>query len=1061
MKKLFTLSAVVAMLAASLSMAQAGIINIAAWNFENDAIAAYVPNPAPSTALTAATASSIGMAAYTTGTNDPDVLAGAVSDTGGNLITNVTHTWRVRGQKTGNGWSSTAPIGVQGAQFNVDTTGFTLPINVTFDWYVTGSGEAHMQLQYTTNNWTTSSNILITIPVAEQTSLQNSNNTSGADANTVAGYYVSDNALVSGVVAGQDWFTNLTASITDPNAANNPNFGIRIVNASTGAACLAASGAAFGTSGNWRFDNISVSGTAPTGPTLNPASNITADSNSFAITYTATPAWSSKITSITVGSYSLPLNPTTTNSTSITFNMADVAAGNLFRTNASVTILVVATGYAADSAIQPIAPGAPTTWNITQQPAGPTGNGGTLITNPVVSMQDQWGNTATTASGSVTASPAGGTWAFGSGSGTTVPIVNGAATFTNLSATSAANVSAAYISLNGALGTLTTTSFNLPAPATSGFGATNLAVFQEDVVAKNSTFSILEVNPVSSSVVQTIPIPATGPNALRMSSAATTGRMSDSADGTLVCFTGFETQDGSLVTTPDVTSVNPRGVGTLNGGGTFALQTSYTGDGQVSANQTRSATTLDNQTWYIGDKGGVYTNNTGNAPVIATAGNNVRSMKAFDGLVYFMQQASGKVVQTPISYVNGGSYVPLSGFNEESNCLDFYMVQSGANGSTYDTLYYIDGTKADGVGANGGIFKYYFTGTYDGISGAPVWAQASGSPQISANLSGDGLCARTNAAGGIDLYFTTGTGGVAGNSLVTVHDSGATNVFSLGAVTTNYTASANATLKGVALAPIALVTNIALSASASSVVVGSTTNLVALVQILPANAANQVVIWNSDNTSAATVNGSGVVTGVGVGTAHISATTTDGTSLSATNLVTVTSATVSVTGIALSASASTLIVGGSSTTIYDIITPANATTQTVIWHNDNPGVVSTNVDSTGTNCTLTPVTAGTAHVWATTTDGSNLSATNLVTVNTAPASQLTGAAQLGGGKFKFAFTNLTGLSFSVLATNNLAVPKASWPVVGTAVEYPAGSGNYQYTNPSATGTNKFYMIRQP
>jgi len=41
------------------------------------------------------------------------------------------------------------------------------------------------------------------------------------------------------------------------------------------------------------------------------------------------------------------------------------------------------------------------------------------------------------------------------------------------------------------------------------------------------------------------------------------------------------------------------------------------------------------------------------------------------------------------------------------------------------------------------------------------------------------------------------------------------------------------------------------------------------------------------------------------------------------------------------------------------------------------------------------------------------------------------------------------------------VPKASWPVVGTAVEYPAGSGNYQYTNPSATGTNKFYMIRQP
>ena len=43
---------------------------------------------------------------------------------------------------------------------------------------------------------------------------------------------------------------------------------------------------------------------------------------------------------------------------------------------------------------------------------------------------------------------------------------------------------------------------------------------------------------------------------------------------------------------------------------------------------------------------------------------------------------------------------------------------------------------------------------------------------IGTNYSGDGLCARTNASGGIDLYFTTGTGGIAGNSLVTVHDSG-------------------------------------------------------------------------------------------------------------------------------------------------------------------------------------------------------------------------------------------------------------------------------------------------
>jgi hypothetical protein len=73
---------------------------------------------------------------------------------------------------------------------------------------------------------------------------------------------------------------------------------------------------------------------------------------------------------------------------------------------------------------------------------------------------------------------------------------------------------------------------------------------------------------------------------------------------------------------------------------------------------------------------------------------------------------------------------------------------------------------------------------------------------------------------------------------------------------------------------------------------------------------------------------------------------------------------------------------------------------------------------------------------------------------------LTGAS-LGGGKFTFAFTNATGLSFSVLATNNLAAPKANWPVVGLAIESPAGSGVYHFTNSPATNSVWFYMLRQP
>jgi hypothetical protein len=62
----------------------------------------------------------------------------------------------------------------------------------------------------------------------------------------------------------------------------------------------------------------------------------------------------------------------------------------------------------------------------------------------------------------------------------------------------------------------------------------------------------------------------------------------------------------------------------------------------------------------------------------------------------------------------------------------------------------------------------------------------------------------------------------------------------------------------------------------------------------------------------------------------------------------------------------------------------------------------------------------------------------------------------------FSFTNAPNLSFSVLATNNITAPKATWPLVGTAVETPAGSGNYQFTDPiPATNTARFYLLRQP
>jgi hypothetical protein len=63
---------------------------------------------------------------------------------------------------------------------------------------------------------------------------------------------------------------------------------------------------------------------------------------------------------------------------------------------------------------------------------------------------------------------------------------------------------------------------------------------------------------------------------------------------------------------------------------------------------------------------------------------------------------------------------------------------------------------------------------------------------------------------------------------------------------------------------------------------------------------------------------------------------------------------------------------------------------------------------------------------------------------------------------QFTFTNASGLSFSILATNTISAPKTNWPVIGTAIENPAGSGSYQFTDPNpATNAVRFYILRQP
>jgi hypothetical protein len=67
---------------------------------------------------------------------------------------------------------------------------------------------------------------------------------------------------------------------------------------------------------------------------------------------------------------------------------------------------------------------------------------------------------------------------------------------------------------------------------------------------------------------------------------------------------------------------------------------------------------------------------------------------------------------------------------------------------------------------------------------------------------------------------------------------------------------------------------------------------------------------------------------------------------------------------------------------------------------------------------------------------------------------------LPNGAFQFSFTNLPGLSFTVLGTTNLTLPLSNWTVLGAPVEGPAGQ--YQFTDTQATNSaSQFYRVRSP
>lgn len=180
-------------------------------------------------------------------------------------------------------------------------------------------------------------------------------------------------------------------------------------------------------------------------------------------------------------------------------------------------------------------------------------------------------------------------------------------------------------------------------------------------------------------------------------------------------------------------------------------------------------------------------------------------------------------------------------------------------------------------------------------------------------------------------------------------------------------------------APVA-VTGVTLNKNNTTIYTGRTETLTATIQ--PADATNKAVTWTSDNTGVATVN-NGVVTGVSVGSATITAKTADG-GFTATCTVTVEEAPiVHPTGVSISKTSINLQIGGSEI-LTATVTPADANNKNVTWSTSDATVAA--VDKNGK---VTGIKAGNATITATTEDGGK-TATCSVTVTAGPPVPSTG-----------------------------------------------------------------------
>ena len=232
----------------------------------------------------------------------------------------------------------------------------------------------------------------------------------------------------------------------------------------------------------------------------------------------------------------------------------------------------------------------------------------------------------------------------------------------------------------------------------------------------------------------------------------------------------------------------------------------------------------------------------------------------------------------------------------------------------------------------------------------------------------------------------------------------------------------------------------------SSYTFNDTKNMQLKATILPTQASNTKLNWTSDNKSVATVDGNGVVTPVKNGTCNITATTADGTNIKGNCNITVD---FKVTSISFSTTSYTITSVNQTPSFRAIISPSNAANKSIKWTSSDE-----NVAKVSTNGVIKPVKNGTCKIIATTTDGTNLSASIDITVDIK-------ATGMKLDKTNYTFNKAETIKINPVITPSNASKKLTWTSSNTKVAIvssdgkvtPVGKGTCKITATTTDGTN--------